>query len=91
MLSIEDVVTIHARITKDAQRSERPVTEVRGSGVSAIKDRGLLESAVARQHAGDQAALYYPTVELNAATLMYGLEKTTPLLTGTSERRSFPC
>ncbi|HEY6911161.1 MAG TPA: type II toxin-antitoxin system death-on-curing family toxin, partial [Myxococcales bacterium] len=75
-LSIDDVLLINQRVVDDARKSDRPIAVQRGTCVDpTIKDRRLLESAIARQHAGSNGRLYYATPELNAATLMYGLAK----------------
>src|SRR5450759_149051 len=73
-LNVDDILTIHARVALDARTSGEPMLHA-ADGRSSVKDRGLLESAVARQHAGVADRLFYPGPLENAATLMYGLAK----------------
>lgn len=75
-LSIDDVLMIHARVARDARRSDEPIALMHGTGIEAsVKDRGLLESAASRQFAGTTNGMLYKSPMENAATLMYGLAK----------------
>ena len=67
MLSKEDVIEIHERLTEDALNSPDPILP------AGIKNEGLLESAIARQSVGYGGRLKYDTAISNAATLCYGV------------------
>lgn len=58
---------VHQHLTAAFEHDEDPISP------PGIRDRGLLESAVARQHVGYGEETKYPTAILNAASLMYGL------------------
>jgi death-on-curing family protein len=66
-LSVEDVLHIHERVCRDFAESDDPV------GMTGPRDRGLLESAVSRQHVGLGTTWKYPDPYENAATLTFGL------------------
>ncbi|MBZ0009623.1 type II toxin-antitoxin system death-on-curing family toxin [Pseudomonas aeruginosa] len=66
-LTYDDVVQIHDALTRDFADSDDPISP------PGIKDQGLLQSAVARQHAGYDGFYKYKTAEMNAATLAYGI------------------
>ena len=67
MISMDDVIYIHERLVVDAQESDDPISP------PGVKDHGLLESAISRQHAGYDGQLKYDDPIANAATLCYGI------------------
>lgn len=75
-LSLAEVRAIHEHIANQFAASSDPI-EPRGE-----RQGGLLESAVARQHAGVQNRLLYPNPVLNATTLVFGLCKNHPFHNG---------
>lgn len=75
-LSCEEIIYIHDRLTADAENSEDPISP------PGIKNMGLLESAVSRQHAGFDGRLKYADPISNAATLCYGICNNHPLHNG---------
>jgi death-on-curing family protein len=66
-LSVEDVCRIHDALCEDFAAADDPIFP------AGVKSTALLESAVARQHAGWGPFRKYPTLEANAATLTFGL------------------
>ena len=66
-LSKFDVIEIHERLILDASNSNDPISP------PGLKDEGLLESAIARQHVGYDGKFKYDTPLSNAATLCYGV------------------
>jgi death on curing protein len=66
-LDTDEVLRIHDRVCRDFAASDDPVD------TPGVRDHGLLESAVARQHTGYGLWLKYDTVWSNAATLTFGL------------------
>jgi len=66
-LDIDEVLHIHDRVCSDFAGTDDPVD------TPGPRDRGLLESAIARQVIGARDYLKYDTVWLNAATLTFGL------------------
>jgi death-on-curing protein len=66
-LRTDEVLHIHERVCRDFAASDDPVD------TPGPRDRGLLESAVARQETGAADYLKYSTVWSNAATLTFGL------------------
>lgn len=75
-LSAEFVVSIHEHLTKAFEDSDDPISP------PGLRDRGLLESAVSRQHVGFGESQKYPSACLNAASLMYGLCNDHPFFNG---------
>lgn len=75
-LTKQDVIEIHERLTSDAAESDDPISP------PGIKNEGLLESAIARQHAGFGGQIKYDTAISNAATLCYGICCNHPLHNG---------
>jgi death-on-curing protein len=67
MLNVEDVGFIHERLCEDFASTQDPIDP------PGVRESGLLESAVGRQHAGYVELLKYPDPILNAATLLYGI------------------
>jgi death-on-curing family protein len=67
MLSVEDVAFIHERLCDDFADKADPIDP------PGLRDKGLLESAVNRQHSGFGRLLKYYDPVLNAATLLYGI------------------
>ena len=76
LLSKEDVIKIHERLALDAENSSDPISP------PGIKDEGLLESAIHRQHVGYGGKLKYDDPLSNAATLCYGVCCNHPLHNG---------
>lgn len=66
-LSLDDVLAVHDALIRDFEQSGDPFFP------SGVKDRGLLESAVSRQHVGFGGQWKYPDPISNAATLLYGI------------------
>lgn len=83
-LKKEDVINIHERLVVDAERSEDPISP------PGVKNENLLESAVARQHAGFGSVLKYNDPIENAATLCYGICCNHPLHNG-NKRTALVC
>lgn len=82
-LSVDDVLFIHKKIRDEARVQGEPVAEMNFPGeASFLKNRDLLESAVARQWAGFDGRFFYPTPHHNAATLMYGIAMNHPFHDG---------
>ncbi len=75
-LNIEEVIDIHESLVKDAANSDDPISP------PGIKNRGLLESAVGRQHFGYGGQMKYNTPLSNAASLCYGVCSNHPLHNG---------
>src|SRR5690606_26241691 len=87
-LSVDDVLCIHKRIREEARVQGEPVAEMNFPGeASFLKNRDLLESAVARQWAGFDGRFFYPTPHHNASTLMYGIAMNHPFHDG--NKRTF--
>jgi death on curing protein len=66
-LSIQEIVDIHRVLVDDFAAHDDPISPV------GVRDQGLLESAVNRQHTGFAGKLKYDTAVLSAATLCYGI------------------
>ncbi|CUS37673.1 type II toxin-antitoxin system death-on-curing family toxin [Candidatus Nitrospira nitrificans] len=66
-LSVEDVLRIHEILVADFAKANDPISP------AGLRDLGLLESAVGRQHTGGGGKLKYETPAQSAATLMYGV------------------
>jgi len=66
-LRIKDVLLVHEHVVREFANSNDPVFP------PGIKDMGLLESAVSRQHTGFGDVLKYDNLYSAAATLIYGL------------------
>jgi len=66
-LTREEVLRIHERLVIDFAETADPISP------SGVRSDALLDSAVARQHAGLGTRLKYETPQENAATLLYGL------------------
>lgn len=67
-LTFEEVLQIHQCLVDDFEASADPITP------PGLRDSGnLLASAVSRQEVGIGSTYKYPTPELNAATLCYGV------------------
>lgn len=66
-LSTDEVLAIHRRVCLDFAQTDDPV------GWEGPRDKGLLESAVSRQHVGLGNVLKHPDPLSNAATLAFGL------------------
>lgn len=75
-LTIDDVIHIHERLTLDAESSHDPISP------PGVKNKDLLESAIARQMAGYGGYLKYEDPITNAATLCYGICSNHPLHNG---------
>lgn len=75
-LTIDDVIEIHDKLVIDADQSEDPIFP------PGIKNKGLLESAIARQYAGFGGKLKYDGPISNAASLCYGICSNHPLHNG---------
>ena len=67
MLTTEDIEFIHDRLCEDFASTNDPIDP------PGLRESGLLESAVGRQHAGFAELLKYPDPILNASTLLYGI------------------
>jgi death on curing protein len=76
MLTVDDVLTVHAVIVREFAESSDPISP------SGVRSRDLLESAVARQWTSLGGVLKYPQAVANAATLGYGLCCDHPFLNG---------
>lgn len=66
-LTTQEVLTIHDALVTDFCESGDPISP------PGVRSPDLLESAVARQLAGDYSVLRYPDPIDNAATLLYGI------------------
>ena len=66
-LNVDEVERIHYILCADFADADDPI------GYGGLKSRALLESAVARQHAGFGPFHKYPTPCSNAATLTFGV------------------
>lgn len=66
-LSVDDVLEIYAILVRDFSEDDDPISP------AGVRDIGLLESAVSRQHTGFGGKMKYPTAVLNAASLCYGV------------------
>lgn len=67
MLSVEEVMQIHHCLVRDFEETNDPISP------PGLRDEGLLDSAVNRQHIGAGDSLKYFDEYLSAATLTYGL------------------
>jgi death-on-curing family protein len=76
MLSVSDVEFIHQRLCDDFANGPDPIDP------PGLRDMGLLESAVNRQHSGFGKLLKYYDPVLNAATLLYGICHDHPFYNG---------
>jgi death on curing protein len=75
-LSVDDVLRIHDVLIEDFVKSGDPI------GTSGVRDMGLLESAVSRQHVGLGTTLKHPDPLGSAATLTFGLCLDHPFVNG---------
>jgi death-on-curing protein len=75
-LEASDVITIHEQLTKEFFTTEDPISP------PGVRDFGLLESAVSRQHTAARDIMKYATPARNAAALMYGLCNNHPFFNG---------
>lgn len=66
-LTTDDIIAIHSALTRDFATTNDPIFP------PGVKTRGLLESAVWRQHVGWDGTLKYSNPLDNAATLMFGV------------------
>jgi death-on-curing protein len=66
-LTVDDIKAIHGQLESEFASSSDPISP------KGIKSEHLLESAVARQHAGLGGLLKYDTAVSNAASLGFGL------------------
>lgn len=66
-LTVQDVIEIYEILVRDFAEDSDPISP------AGVRDQGLLESAVNRQHTGFGGAIKYPTPVLNAASLCYGI------------------
>lgn len=66
-ISAEEIRSIHEKLAYDMANSGDAISP------AGVKNETLLHSAVGRQSTGYGADLKYPTIELNAATLCYGI------------------
>ena len=66
-LTADEVLSIHASLTRDFARSHDPISP------PGIRDRGMLESAVNRPTIGLGSERKYPTVEMAGAALLHSL------------------
>jgi hypothetical protein len=59
-LTVDDVLVINRRVVEDARATADPIAIMKGCSISTtLKDVRLLESAVARQHAGTTSGLLF--------------------------------
>lgn len=75
-LPTEVVLVIHEHLVREFAETGDPVSP------AGVKDQGLLESAVSRQHVGSGTELKYPTPCANAASLIFGLCNNHPFHNG---------
>jgi death-on-curing family protein len=75
-LTRDEVVRIYDRLIDDFASSGDPLSP------AGIRDEGLLESAIGRQHTGIGTHVKYPSVHQNAATLLYGICHDHPFVNG---------
>lgn len=75
-LDCEDIIYIHERLAEDAAQTQDPISPI------GIKDRDLLESAVARQLVGIGDTLKYSDAVSCAVTLCYGICNNHPFYNG---------
>jgi len=66
-LSVDEVLEIYGVIVRDFATSADPIAP------AGVRDVGLLESAVYRQHTGFEGRIKYDTPLLSAASLVFGL------------------
>lgn len=66
-LDVDDVLEIYGILVLDFAEADDPISP------AGVRDLGLLESAVNRQHTGYGGLVKYPTPVLNAASLCYGI------------------
>jgi death-on-curing protein len=67
ILTVEEVMRIHDRLSLDFQDTDDPIFPV------GVRSPALLESAVGRQETGWGGELKYPMAITNAATLTFGI------------------
>jgi death-on-curing protein len=75
-LSADEVLLIHNRLVADFAASDDPISP------PGLRNRHLLESAVARQDVSNGSILKYPSIHESAATLLYGLTSNHPFHNG---------
>jgi death-on-curing protein len=66
-LTVPEVLEVHEVLVRDFAATGDPISP------PGVRSKDLLESAVARQHAGLGTTLKYPEPLENAATLLYGI------------------
>jgi len=66
-LSAEMILGIHHLLELDAKKTDDPIAP------PGVRNEGLLESAVFRQHTAFEDHLKYPTAEMSAAALLHSL------------------
>lgn len=66
-LSVDEVLEIYEVLLRDFAEDNDPISP------AGVRDQGLLESAVSRQHTGFDGILKYPTPLASAAALCYGI------------------
>jgi death-on-curing family protein len=76
MLSVDDVIFIHERLCADFAPTSDPIDP------PGVRSKGLLESAVNRQHSGYGELMKYHDPVLNAATLLFGICNDHPFYNG---------
>jgi death-on-curing protein len=76
ILTAEDVLLVHEILVRDFAGSKDPILP------AGVKDLGLLESAVGRQHVSFRGELKYKTPIQSAATLTYGVCNNHPFHNG---------
>lgn len=75
-LSVDEVGRIHSVLVADFASSGDPIGEM------GLRDRGLLESAVGRQHTAFGSTMKYPDPLSSAATLTFGIACDHPFVNG---------
>jgi death-on-curing protein len=75
-LEYADVLAIHEQLTLEFASTEDPISP------PGVRDHGLLESAVSRQHTGSADILKYSTAYSSAAALMFGVCNNHPFYNG---------
>jgi death on curing protein len=66
-LSVQDVIEIYQVLIRDFEEDNDPISP------AGVRDQGLLESAVNRQHTGFGGVFKYETPYSSAASLCYGI------------------
>jgi death-on-curing protein len=81
-LTTEDVLKIHLALVTHGADTGEPIVP------AGVRNIGLLESAVSRQHTGLGSTLKYPDPRFNAGTLLYGICMDHPFFNG-NKRTAF--